>query len=331
MKEILNQLFNHKSLSSEQAEKVLKNIASGQYNSSQMAAFISVYLMRSITVEELSGFRNALLELCIPVDLKGYDTIDLCGTGGDGKDTFNISTVSSFIVAGAGGKVSKHGNYGVSSTCGSSNVMEQLGYKISNDAGKLKSELDEAGICFIHAPLFNPAMKSVAPVRKELGMKTFFNILGPMVNPSNPKYQLVGVYSLELARLYNYLYQHTDKRFIILHSLDGYDEISLTSDFKMINNESERDVSPESLGFNRILPEKLNGGTSIADSVEIFKSVLEGRGTTEQNSVVIANSAMALNCLHPEKPIEECLALAKLSLESKKALSSLNKLLSMQK
>lgn len=330
MKEILNQLFNHKSLSSEQAKTILKNIASGQYNSSQMAAFISVYLMRSITVEELSGFRSALLELCIPVDLNGYDIIDLCGTGGDGKDTFNISTLSSFIVAGAGEKVSKHGNYGVSSPCGSSNVMEQLGYKFSNDPGKLKNEIELAGICFIHAPLFNQAMKNVAPVRKELGMKTFFNMLGPMVNPSFPKYQMIGVYSLELARLYNYLYQLSDKRFIILHSLDGYDEISLTGDCKIISNESEHDISPESLGFKKVLPERLKGGSNIAESVEIFMNILNGKGTDEQNSVVIANSGMALHCLHSEKPIEECIALAKESLESKKALAALKKLLSMQ-
>ena len=330
MKEILNQLFNHKTLSSEQSKTVLKNIASGLYNSSQLAAFISVYLMRSITVEELSGFRNALLELCIPVDLNGYDTIDLCGTGGDGKDTFNISTLSSFVVAGAGGKVSKHGNYGVSSTCGSSNIMEQLGYTFSKDPAKLKNELEAAGICFIHAPLFNPAMKNVAPVRKELGMKTFFNMLGPMVNPSFPKFQMVGVYSLELARLYNYLYQLSDKRFIILHSFDGYDEISLTNDFKMFTNDSERDVSPELLGFEKLLPEQLKGGANIAESLEIFMNVLEGNGTPEQNNVVIANSGMALSCLHPDSLIEECMALAKESLESKKALASLKKLLRLQ-
>jgi anthranilate phosphoribosyltransferase len=330
MKDILNQLFNHKTLSSEQAKTVLKNIAVGQYNTSQMAAFISVYLMRSITVEELTGFRSALLELCIPVDLNGYETIDLCGTGGDGKDTFNISTISSFVVAGAGARVSKHGNYGVSSTCGSSNVMEQLGYKFSNDPGKLKTELETAGICFIHAPLFNPAMKSVAPVRKELGIKTFFNMLGPMVNPSFPKFQMVGVYSLELARLYNYLYQLSDKRFIILHSLDGYDEISLTGDFKMISNESERDVSPESLGFKKLLPHQLKGGSSIAESVAIFMNILEGNGTIEQTQVVIANSGMALKCLHHKEPIEKCMAMARESLESKKALASLNKLLSQQ-
>lgn len=330
MKEILNQLFNHKTLSSEQAKKVLKNISAGQYNTSQIAAFISVYLMRSITVEELSGFRSALLEQCIPVDLNGYETIDLCGTGGDGKDTFNISTLSSFVVAGAGGRVSKHGNYGVSSTCGSSNVMEQLGYKFSSDPAKLKNELEDSGICFIHAPLFNPAMKNVAPVRKELGMKTFFNMLGPMVNPSFPKYQLVGVYSLELARLYNYLYQQSNKRFIILHSFDGYDEISLTSDFKAISNDSERDISPESMGFSKLLPEQLKGGSNVAESVAIFMNILEGNGRTEQNNVVIANSGMALNCLFPEKSIEECLGLSRESLESKKALSSLKKLLSLQ-
>ena len=331
MKEILNHLFDHKTLSTAEAKEVLKNIAAGKYNISQMAAFVSVYLMRSITVEELSGFRDALLELCIPVDLREFDTIDLCGTGGDGKDTFNISTLSSFVVAGAGVKVSKHGNYGVSSTCGSSNVLETLGYKFSSDQSKLKHEIEMADICFMHAPLFNPAMKNVAPVRKELGMKTFFNMLGPMVNPCSPGFQMVGVYSLELARLYNYLYQQTGRQFVIIHSLDGYDEVSLTGDFKMISNAAENDISPESLGFIRLRPEELKGGSTVDDSVRIFMDILQGEGTPAQNSIVVVNSGLALQCMFPGRSLDDCLEMARESLESGKAMGALQTLLNMQK
>src|SRR5512133_478950 len=231
MKKILNYLVDHKTLKKEEAQEVLTNIAKGIYSDAEIAAFITVYLMRSITVEELSGFRDALKHLCLRVDLSDFDTIDVCGTGGDGKDTFNISTLSTFVLAGAGAKVTKHGNYGVSSVCGSSNVMEYFGYKFSTDHDKLKKEIDSTGVCFMHAPLFNPAMKNVAPVRKALKIKTFFNMLGPMINPAFPNKQLVGVYSLDLARLYNYLYQQTDVQFVILHSLDGYDEVSLTGEF----------------------------------------------------------------------------------------------------
>ena len=236
MREILNRLINNQKLSREEAKKVLTGLASGEYNNSQVTAFLTVYLMRAITVHELEGFRDAMLELCNPVDLEGYDAIDVCGTGGDGKNTFNISTISSFVVAGAGVNVAKHGNYGVSSVSGSSNVLELLGVKFSGDADQMKRSMDASGICFMHAPLFHPAMKNVGPIRRELGIKTFFNMLGPMVNPAFPPNQLVGVFSLELARLYGYLYQNTTKNFSIVHALDGYDEISLTSDFKLIAN-----------------------------------------------------------------------------------------------
>ena len=227
MKEILNRLINQESISSDEAKAVLVNISKGMYNQSQIASFLTIYMMRSITIEELRGFRDALLELCIPVELDGIDTIDLCGTGGDGKDTFNISTLSSFITAGAGVKVTKHGNYGVSSTCGSSNVMENLGIKFTNDINFLRKSIDETNICVLHAPLFHPAMKNVAPIRRELGVKTFFNMLGPMVNPAFPKNQMVGVFNLELLRLYGYLYQETDKYYAIVHTLDGYDPLDI--------------------------------------------------------------------------------------------------------
>ena len=327
MKAILNYLFDHKTLTKAEAKEVLTNIAKGKYSHSEIAAFISVYLMRSITVDELSGFRDALLELCIPVNLNGFDTIDLCGTGGDGKNTFNISTLTAFVVAGAGAKVAKHGNYGVSSSCGSSNVMEYLGYKFQTEEAKLRQEMETCGICFIHAPLFNPAMKNVAPVRKELKVKTFFNMLGPMVNPSFPKKQMVGVYSLELARLYKYLYQQTDKQFAIVHSLDGYDEISLTGPFKMISNTTDAILAPENIGMSKLNSEDIGGGNSIPEAAEIFVKILEGKGTESQNQVVTANAAMALNCYYPEKSMEDCIGLATDSLKGQKALKVFNKLL----
>ena len=260
MKQLLNRLINQENISSEEAKQVLVNISHGMYNQSQIASFLTVFMMRSITLEELKGFRDALLELCVPIDLKEFNAIDLCGTGGDGKDTFNISTLSSFVTAGAGVKVSKHGNYGVSSACGSSNVMEHLGIKFSNDEDFLKHSIDKAGICVLHAPLFHPAMKNVAPIRRELGVKTFFNMLGPMVNPSFPKNQMVGVFNLELLRLYGYLYQNTDKNYSIVHALDGYDEISLTGKTKVISNASETLFEPSDLDVPQIGQSDIFGG-----------------------------------------------------------------------
>ena len=331
MKQILNYLYEHKTLDRENAKKVLTNIAQGTYNHSQIASFISVYLMRSITVEELSGFREALLELCIPVDLSGYETIDLCGTGGDGKDTFNISTLTSFVVAGAGAKVAKHGNYGVSSACGSSNLMEYAGYKFSSDPSRLREEIDKAGICFLHAPLFNPAMKNVAPVRKELGMKTFFNMLGPMVNPSFPSKQMVGVYSLELARLYGYLYQQTDKQYVILHSLDGYDEVSLTGPCKVITREMDRVFQPSDLGLPAYSPEELSGGGTVDEAMKIFINVLENIATPARTDVVVANAGLALQICFPDLSLEDCMAKARESIESGSAFHAFKTLMELNK
>ncbi|MGQ0829372.1 MAG: anthranilate phosphoribosyltransferase [Bacteroidota bacterium] len=320
MKQLLNNLFEHKSLDKQQAKEVLLNIAQSKYNNSQVAAFLSVFLMRSITVDELTGFREAMLELCLPVDFKGVETIDIVGTGGDGKDTFNISTLACFVTAGAGVKVSKHGNYGVSSISGSSNVLEAIGYKFTNDNSILQKQLDEAGLCFLHAPLFHPAMKSVAPIRKELGVRTFFNMLGPIVNPSFPKYQLLGVYNLELLRLYNYLLQESKQQYVIVHSLDGYDEISLTSPFKIVSALEEQVLSPQQLGFKIVEQSDLHGGNSVEAAAKIFVNILEGKGTEAQNNAVCANAAMAIRCVYPKKSIEESVALAKESLTSKKAL-----------
>ncbi|MHB1921463.1 MAG: anthranilate phosphoribosyltransferase [Chitinophagaceae bacterium] len=329
MKKILNFLFEHKTLPRETAKEILVNISKGVYNESELAAFMTVFLMRSITVEELSGFREALLELCLPVDLTGYETLDIVGTGGDGKNTFNISTLSCFIVAGAGIKVSKHGNYGVSSISGASNVMELLGYKFTNDQGKLKKELEETGMCFLHAPLFHPALKQVAPIRRQLGIRTFFNMLGPLVNPSLPKFQLIGVYSLELARVYQYLFQSTNIQYVILHSLDGYDEISLTSDVRVITPSGERNYTPEELGKRSVHPEDIYGGQSVEESARIFLKILKGEGSWAQQSVVLANAAMGIHCTGKYANYEEGFQAAVQSLESGAALKSFQRLMEM--
>ena len=325
MKNILNKLTNHEKLSKEESRQMIINIADGQYNSSQIASFLTIFMMRSISLKELQGFRSALLELCIRINLDEYDTIDLCGTGGDGKDTFNISTLSSFVTAGAGVKVTKHGNYGVSSGCGSSNVLEALGIKFSNERDFLKKCLDKAGICILHAPLFHPAMKNVASIRRELGVKTFFNMLGPLVNPVFPKNQLTGVFNLELARLYNYLFQETNINFTILYALDGYDEISLTGSTKVFGKNSESVLKPEDFGVSPILAKAIIGGGNIDSSTKIFMDVLQNKGTEAQQEVVCANSGMAISTalgIPPIKGFEK----AKESLLSGKALNAFNTL-----
>ena len=325
MKDIINKLISHKTLSKDEAKSILINISSGKFNNSLISSFLTVFMMRNITLEELQGFKEALLELCISIDLSDYNTIDLCGTGGDNKDTFNISTLSAFITAGAGVKVTKHGNYGVSSTCGSSNVLENLGIKFSNDNEFLKTCIEKSGICILHAPLFHPAMKHVAPIRRELGLKTFFNILGPLVNPSFPKNQIVGVFNLELARLYSYLFQKTKKNYSIIFSLDGYDEISLTGSTKIISRKQENIYSPKKLGFKTLTQKSICGGKTIGESAKIFINVLSNKGTISQKNVVIANSGLAISTAL-EVPILEGIERAKESLISGKALESFNNL-----
>jgi anthranilate phosphoribosyltransferase len=330
MKKILQYLFEHKTLPRAQAKDVLINISKGLYNEAEITAFITVYLMRSITIEELQGFRDALLELCLRIDLDEVPVIDIVGTGGDGKNTFNISTLACFIVAGAGQKVAKHGNYGATSISGASNVMEQLGYKFKVDESKLKREVDEAGICFLHAPLFHPALKTVAPIRKSLGVRTFFNMLGPMVNPTFPPFQLVGVYSLEMARIYNYLLQETDKAFTIIHGLDGYDEISLTNDTKVITNDGERIVPPEILGKRMVYATDIQGGSTVEESAKIFTKILKGEGSWAQHAVVLANAAMGLQCTGKYRTYNDAYGAAVESLESGAAFTALQKLISLQ-
>ncbi len=330
MKKILQFLFEHKSLSRPMAKEVLLNIGKGLYNEHEITSFMTVYLMRSVTIDELQGFRDALLELCIPVSLTADKLVDIVGTGGDGKNTFNISTLACFIVAGTGQKVAKHGNYGASSISGASNVMEQLGYRFKNDTVTLQKELDHANICFLHAPLFHPALKVVGPIRKNLGMRTFFNMLGPMVNPATPSCQIVGVYNLEMARVYNYLLQQTGGQFTIIHSLDGYDEISLTSDAKIITNEGEELLTPHQMGKRMVQPSDIYGGNSVEDASRIFLSILDGKGTWAQNAVVLANAAMALKSTGKYTDYESAYRAGVESLESGQARNALKKLVELQ-
>lgn len=327
MKKILQYLFEHKTLDRATAREVLVNISKGTYNESEIASFTTVFLMRSITIEELQGFRDALMELWVPVNFNGQQVLDIVGTGGDGKNTFNISTLSCFIVAGAGSRVAKHGNYGASSISGSSNVMEQMGYVFTNKESMLQQQLEKANICFLHAPLFHPALRIVAPIRRNLGVRTFFNMLGPMVNPALPDYQLVGVFNLEMARIYNYLLQQGDKHFTIIHSLDGYDEISLTGDTKVITNEGEKIMTPQELGRRMVSPDDIYGGNSVEEAAKIFLTILKGEGSWAQNAVVLANAAMALQCTGRYNTYDDCYAAAVESLESGRAYQSLNDLI----
>ncbi|APG65126.1 anthranilate phosphoribosyltransferase [Tenacibaculum todarodis] len=327
MKDILNDLYQHKRLTQSQAKEVLINIASEKYNDAHLASFMTVFMMRPITVEELSGFRNALKELAIKVDFSDYNTIDIVGTGGDGKDTFNISTLTSFIVAGTGQKVAKHGNYSVSSKSGSSDMLESFGYEFTNDENTLKEHLEKANICFLHAPKFHPAMKAVGPTRKALKLKTFFNILGPLVNPSSPQNQLLGTFNVEVARLYNYILQEENTNYGIVHALDGYDEISLTSGFKLFTKNGEQLINPEDFGQKRIEQSEIFGGNSVADAAKIFKDILEGNGTDSQNSVVLTNAAFALQIVDSNKNFETAFEEAKDSLFGLKAKQTLKKLI----
>jgi len=330
MKKILKILFEYKTLSREQAREVLTNISAGQFNESEITAFITVFLMRSITIEELEGFRDALLELAIKADLGGTEVVDIVGTGGDGKNTFNISTLSCFIVAGAGQKVAKHGNYGATSISGASNVMEGLGYKLSNDSAKLNREIEKSNICFLHAPLFHPALKVVGGIRKNLGIRTFFNMLGPLVNPAFPRFQLIGVYNLEMARIYTYLLQKAQSKFTIIHSLDGYDEISLTGDTRVMTSEGDRVMTPEQLGKRMVSPSDIYGGNSPEEAAKIFLDILKGKGSWAQNAVVLANAAMALQGTGAYADYDQAYSAAVESLESGRALGSLQTLITLQ-
>ena len=324
MKDVLYRLFEHQYLGHDEARTILQNIAAGKYNDSQIASLITVYLMRNISVEELTGFREALLEMRVPVDLSEFKPIDI-----DGKNTFNISTAACFVVAGAGYPVVKHGNYGATSVSGASNVMEQHGVKFTTDIDRLRRSMEACHIAYLHAPLFNPALKAVAPIRKSLGVRSFFNMLGPLVNPVMPTYQLLGVYNLPLLRLYSYTYQESGTRFAVVHSLDGYDEISLTAEFKVAMPEKEKLYTPEMLGFSRTTEAELDGGETVAEAARIFDDVLNNRATPAQKNCVIANSAFAIQVICPEKRISECLEEAREALDSGKALQTFNTFISL--
>lgn len=330
MKKVLNYLFDHRTLSREDARQILVSIGRGEYNEHELSAFMTVYLMRSITLDELMGFRDALLELSVPVDFQGKQVMDVVGTGGDGKNTFNISTLSCFIIAGAGYPVAKHGNYGASSISGASNLMERIGYKFKNDQDALRRELDAANMCFLHAPFFHPALKTVGPIRKNLKVRTFFNLLGPVVNPSKPAFQLIGVYNLEIARLYNYLLQSEQSSFAIVHSLDGYDEISLTADAKVITKEGENVYHPIALGKMVVRPDEIYGGETVDAAVEKFLNILQGKGTDAQNAVVCSNAASGLMLTGNFSDYASAFETAKESLLAGKANLALKNLIQLQ-
>ncbi|MCM1021953.1 MAG: anthranilate phosphoribosyltransferase [Muribaculum sp.] len=316
MKKILEKMFSHENLSRREASQVMGRIADGEFNDCQLSAFMAVFLMRGITADELSGFRDAVLERRLPVDIGADSAIDIVGTGGDGKNTFNISTCSCFVVGGSGRKVVKHGNYGASSVSGASTVLELHGVKFTSDVDKLRRSLDEAGVCYLHAPFFSPALKSVAAARRSLAVRTFFNMLGPLVNPVIPRHQLLGVYNLKLMRLYNYIAQNEGISCTIVHSLDGYDEISLTSPFKVTTSSHERVFSPSDLGFETASPESLYGGETPEQAAAIFDNVLNGTATRAQTDCVVANSAFAIKTLEPQIAIDEAIGQARESIAS---------------
>jgi anthranilate phosphoribosyltransferase len=330
MKDLLNYLFGGGILSSAVAKEILTRIGNGEFSEAETASFLTVFRMRKITPQELAGFREAMLGLCVPVNVDGMHTIDLCGTGGDGKNTFNISTLSSFVLAGAGVKVLKHGNYGASSVCGSSNIFEHYGYKLSNNNDKLLKELDKVNICYLHAPLFHPAMKHVGPVRKSLKVKTFFNILGPMINPGRPTSQIVGVFDEEAQELYHNVYKDLGINYHILNSLDGYDEISLTGKFRAMSLKEDKIYTSSDFGFNTNTPEQILGGNTIDEAALLFMDILEGKGTEAQVNTVLINSAFAISSYYPEKSIGEGIEIARKSLFDKKALQALKKLIEIQ-
>lgn len=325
MKEILLKLKNNETLSSQETCDVILGINENRYSEVQIAAMLAMLEVRGVTVDELLGFREGLLQTRIAVNLSEYSPIDIVGTGGDGKNTFNISTCACFVVAGAGYHVAKHGNYGATSVSGASNVIQEHGVKFTTDSNILKRSIEESGVAYLHAPMFHPAMKYVAPIRKALQIPTVFNLLGPLINPVKPKYQLLGVANLEQMRLYTNTLKRIGVGFAVVTSIDGYDEISLTSDFKVTTNSYESTYNPQSLGFSVANATELCGGHDVHDAKKIFDSVLECRSTPTQRHTVIVNAAFAIQAICPDKNIDECIAEARTSLDSGKALASLKK------
>ena len=326
MKTILNRMLNHEELTREETKEILLGITRSEYPNEQITALLTALQMRGITVDELLGFRDGILESGVPAILDCDRYIDVVGTGGDCKNTFNISTTSCFVIAGAGYKVAKHGNYASTSTSGASNVIEQHGIKFTSDMDKLNRSINECGMVYLHAQLFARAMKFVGPIRKALPFPTCFNLLGPIVNPSQPKCQLLGVANLDQMRLYNNVYQKIGIDYGIVNSIDGYDEISLTGDFKVTTNDYERIFKPSDLGLHTAQPEELVGGADAKEAAQIFDNVLENKALPAQKDVVIANAAFGIQVYEKgKKPIEECIEIARESLESGKALATFKK------
>lgn len=319
MKEILLRLFAHEELSSSEACSLMLGVTNGDYNDAQLASLLTVFQMRGVTVPELVGFRRALLSTRVPVDLSDYAPIDIVGTGGDGKNTFNISTCACFVVAAAGYTVAKHGNYGATSVSGASNVMEQHGVRFTADEARLRRSVEGCGVAYLHAPLFNPAMKHVASVRRSLQVRTLFNLLGPLINPCCPPYQLLGVADLAQMRLYTLTLQELGVGFAVVNNLDGYDEISLTDEFKVMTNRYETIYRPSDLGFALAPQEALSGGATPEEAAHIFDAVLQGCATQAQTDCVLINASFAIQARHPQRPIDECVAVAHEALASGKA------------
>lgn len=327
MKAYLNRLIAGEILSREDTHTILLGITQEKYNESQIAALLMALQTRGVTVDELLGFRDGLLETGKYIDFSEDNTLDIVGTGGDGKNTFNISTCSAFVIAGAGYKVTKHGNGGSTSVSGASNVLQGHGAKFTDDADVLRRSLDEAGICYFHAPLFAYGMKFVGPTRRALGVPTCFNLLGPLVNPCHPKNSLHGTANQSQLRLYVSAHQKIGDNFGVITSYDGYDEISLTSGFKLVTNDFEKVFTPKDMGFNYVDPKDIYGGETAADAMKIFDSVLEGTSTEAQKNVILANAACGIAVLDRNKSIEESIAMARESLDSGKALAAFKKYL----
>ena len=326
MKDILNRMLNHEELTREETKNILIGITKSEFPNEQITALLTALQMRGITVDELLGFRDGILETGVPVPLDCDRYIDVVGTGGDRKNTFNISTTSCFVIAGAGYKVAKHGNYAATSTSGASNVIANHGVKFTDDIDKLNRCINECGIVYLHAQLFAKAMKFVGPIRKALQFPTCFNLLGPIVNPSKPQCQLLGVANLDQMRLYNNVYQKIGIDYGIVNSIDGYDEISLTGDFKVTTNNYERIFKPSDLGFGITKPEELRAGADEKEAKEIFDNVLVNTALPAQKNVVLANAAFGIQVLEKgKKDIEECVEIARESIDSGKALATFKK------
>lgn len=332
MKEILNRVINHEMLTREETKNILVGITQGRYAEEQITALLTALQMRGVTVDELLGFRDGILETGVPVPLDCDRYIDVVGTGGDRKNTFNISTTSCFVIAGAGYKVAKHGNYSATSTSGASNVIANHGVTFTDDIDKLNKCINECGIVYLHAQLFAKAMKFVGPIRKALQFPTCFNLLGPIVNPSKPQCQMLGVANLDQMRLYNNVYRKIGIDYAIVNSIDGYDEISLTSDFKVVTNDYERIFSPEEIGMKVAKPEELRAGASEQEAMEIFDNVLNNKALEAQKNIVIANAGFAIQVLEKgQKSIEECMNIARESIDSGKALETFKKFVELNK